>query len=209
MKLNREDIVEMYLPDDQGENMPKAGMQNFSIQGLSDALTSLESEVTVVQSPAKEYALLLEVTMADQPKCLHLPTFSWNAGMVLHFLKGDLIRRDLEYVQVDGPGTTYLFFYDKQGHKGLKQDVAENIRTYVAEVFSEWISWSAHFVVILLPLTEGHGVEYLDRPVPHVISSESDSMPPLKGSAPPSATQMGQVGKGQLCPQGAWFMAKR
>ena len=38
---------------------------NFSVQGLSDALTSLNSEVTVVQPPAEEYILLLEVTMAD------------------------------------------------------------------------------------------------------------------------------------------------
>ena len=65
MELNREDAGEMYLPDDQGEYMPKVGMQNFSIQGLSDVLTSLESEVTVVQPPAEEYALLLEVTMAN------------------------------------------------------------------------------------------------------------------------------------------------
>ena len=65
MELNREDAGEMYLPDNQGEYMPKAGMQNFSIQGFMDALMYLESEVTVVQSPAKEYALQLEVTMAD------------------------------------------------------------------------------------------------------------------------------------------------
>ena len=47
------------------DRVPESGMQNFSIQGLSDALTSLESEVTVVQSLAEKYALLLEVTMAD------------------------------------------------------------------------------------------------------------------------------------------------
>ena len=55
----------MHLPDDQGEYMPKEGAQNFSIQDLLDALASLDSKVTVVQSPAEEYALLLEVTMAD------------------------------------------------------------------------------------------------------------------------------------------------
>ena len=53
MELNREDIDEMYSPDDQGEYVPESGMQNFSIQGLSDALTSLESEVTVVQPPSQ------------------------------------------------------------------------------------------------------------------------------------------------------------
>ena len=65
MELNREDSGEMYLPDDQGGYVPELGTQNFSIQGLSDVLTSLESEVTVVQPPAEKYTLLLEVTMAD------------------------------------------------------------------------------------------------------------------------------------------------
>ena len=49
MELNKGDKSgEMYSPDNQGECVPKVGTQNFSIQGLSDALTSLESEVTVV-----------------------------------------------------------------------------------------------------------------------------------------------------------------
>ena len=36
--LYQEDLDEMYLPDDQGEYAPKSGVQNFSVQGLSDAL---------------------------------------------------------------------------------------------------------------------------------------------------------------------------
>ena len=75
--------------------------------------------------------------------------------MVLHILKGDPTLWDLEHVQVDSPGTAYLFFYDKQGHRGLKQDVTESLQSHVAEVFSEWISCSAHFVAIFLPLVEG------------------------------------------------------
>ena len=63
MELNREDAGEMYSPDEQGEYAPGAGMQNFSVQGLSDVLMSLESEGTVVQRPTKGYALLLEVTL--------------------------------------------------------------------------------------------------------------------------------------------------
>ena len=55
----------MYSPDDQGEYVPKAGTQNFSVQGLSDVLATLDSEATVVQPLAEEYALLLQVTMAD------------------------------------------------------------------------------------------------------------------------------------------------
>ena len=63
--------------------------------------------------------------------------------MVMHVLKSDLVLWELERVQVDGPGTAYLFFYDKQGHQGLKQ-----------EAFLEWISCSDHFNISLLPLME-------------------------------------------------------
>ena len=184
-------------------------MQNFSIQALSDALTSLESKVTVVQPPSKEYALLLEVTIADRPGHPHPPMFSWNASMVLHILKGDPTLRDLEHIQVDGPGTAYLFFYE-QGHQGLKQDAAETLQAHVAEAFSEWISCSAHFVIILLLLVEvwwramaasdrhrqRSRVKYPNHPVLCMVSSESNSMPSLVGSAPTSTAWMGQIEEG-------------
>ena len=64
----------------------------------------------------EEYALRLEVTMADRPGQPRPPTFSWNMGMVMHVLKSNPVLWELEHVQVDGPGTAYLFFYDKQGH---------------------------------------------------------------------------------------------
>ena len=115
-----EESGEMYLPDDQGEYMPELGTHNFSIQGLSDALMALESEVMVIQPPSEKYAMLLEVTMADHPGHPCPPMFSWNVGMVMQVLKGDSTLRDLEHVQVDGPGTAYLFFFDKQGHRGLE-----------------------------------------------------------------------------------------
>ena len=132
--------------------------------------------------------------------------------MVLHVLKGDPMLQDLEHVQVDSPGTTYLFFYDKQGCRGLKQDVTENLQTYVAEASPEWISQSAHFVVILLPLVEGwwraiatldrwhqrSWVEHPDCPVPHMMSRESDYTLPLVGGTPPSAAWMGQL-EGDSC----------
>ena len=57
--------------------------------------------------------------------------------MVLHILKEDLMLRDLEHVQVDSPDMAYLFFYDKQGCWGLKQDAAETLQAHVAEAFSE------------------------------------------------------------------------
>ena len=79
-------------------------VHNFSVQGLSDALMALESEVIVVQPPTEEYALMLEVTMADCPRHPHPPVFSSNMGIAMHILKGDPTLRDLEHVQVDGPG---------------------------------------------------------------------------------------------------------
>ena len=90
MESNKgEESGEMYLPDDQGKYVPEAGMPSFSVQGLSDALTALDTEVTVVQPPSEEYTLLLEVTIADCPGCPCPPTFSWNAGMIMHILKGN------------------------------------------------------------------------------------------------------------------------
>ena len=47
------------------------------MQGLSDALADV-GEGTV-ETPAEEYAMMLEVMMADRPGWPHPPTFSWNA----------------------------------------------------------------------------------------------------------------------------------
>ena len=96
-----------------------------------------------------------QVTMADCTGCLHPPMFSWNAGMVMHIVKGDPTLRDLEHIQVDGPGTAYLFFCDKQGHRGFTLDATQTLRTHVGEAFTELISHSVHFAVILLLLEEG------------------------------------------------------
>ena len=147
-----EDSGEMYSPDEQGEYMPLNGAPRFSMQGLSDALADVGEGIT--EPPAEEYAMMLEVMMADRPGWLHPPTFSWNAGMVMHVLKSDPILRELEHVQADGLGTAYLFFYDRQGHHGLSQDTAYTIWAHVEEAFSEWISHSAHLPVSLLPLVE-------------------------------------------------------
>ena len=81
--------------------------------------------------------MMLEVMMADHPGWPCPPAFSWNAGMVIHVLKNDPVLRELEHVQVDGPGAVYLFFYDRQGHRGLSQDTACVIRAHVEEAFSE------------------------------------------------------------------------
>ena len=73
-----EESGEMYSPDNQGEYVPKVGAPSFSIQGLLDALMALET-VTEVQSPPEEFALQLEVTMADHQGHPRPPVFSWNA----------------------------------------------------------------------------------------------------------------------------------
>ena len=147
-----EHLGEMYSSDDQGEYTSLDEAPQFSMQGLSDMLVDVGEGTD--ETPAEEYAMMLEVTMADHPGQPHPPAFSWNAGMVMHILKSDPVLRELEHVQVDSLGTTYLFFYNKQSHQGLRQDTAHAIRTHVEEAFSEWISCSAHFSISLLPLME-------------------------------------------------------
>ena len=148
----REDSGEMYSPDDQGEYTAMDENLRFSLQRLSDALADVRKGTG--RTSAEEYALTLEVMMADRPGRPCPPTFSWNVGMVMHILKSDPVLRELEHVQVDGPGAAYLFFYDKQGHWGLEQDAADAVRIHMEEAFLEWISCSAHFNISLLPLME-------------------------------------------------------
>ena len=148
----REDLGEMYSPDDQGQYMSLDKAPQFSVQGLSDSLVNVGEGTG--ETPVEEYAMMLEVMMADHPGWPHPPTFSWNAGMVMHILKSNLVLRELEHVQVDGLGTAYQFFYDKQGHQGLGQDATQAVRTHMEEAFSEWISHSAHFTISLFPLME-------------------------------------------------------
>ena len=150
-----EESGEIYSPDNQGEYMPKVGMPSFSVQGLSYTLTALDTEVTAVQPLSEEFALLLEVMMADHPGHPCPAAFLWNVGMVMYILKGDPTLRGLKHIQVDGPGMAYLFFFDKQGCRGLTLDVAQMLRFHVGEAFAEWISCSVPFAVIPLPLAEG------------------------------------------------------
>ena len=109
----------------QGEYTSPDEAPRFSMQGLSDALAGVGEGKD--ETPAEDYAMMLEVTMADCPGRPHPPAFSWNVGMVIHILKGDPVLRELEHMQVDGPDTAYLFFYDKQGNRGLRQDTAHVI----------------------------------------------------------------------------------
>ena len=117
------------------------------MQELSDALVDVGEGTG--ETPAEEYAIMLEVTMVDRPGWPCPPAFSWNVGMVMHILKSNPVLRELKHVQVDGPDTAYLFFYNKQGRRGLGQDAVQAVRTHVEEAFSEWISCSAHFTISL------------------------------------------------------------
>ena len=66
MDPNRhEDSGEMYFPDDQGEYMPLDETPCLSLQGLSDTLTDVEEGTG--ETSAEEYAMMLEVMMADHP----------------------------------------------------------------------------------------------------------------------------------------------
>ena len=166
------------------------------MQGLSDTLADVGEGMG--KTSAEEYALALEVTMADHPGRPCPPAFSWNVGMVMHILKSDPVLWELEHVQVDGPGTAYLFFYDKQGHQGLEQDAVDAVRTHVEEAFSEWILHSAHSNISPLPLMEvwwwsvtasdcrrlRSQAENSAHNTPVGAARESDSSSQLVGSAP-------------------------
>ena len=74
-----EEAWEMYSPDDQGSTHPSWMCITPQSKGC---LMPLESEVTVVQPPSEEHALLLEVTMADRLGVHALPhspgTWEWS-----------------------------------------------------------------------------------------------------------------------------------
>ena len=190
------DTGEMYSPDEQGEYMLLDGVPQFSMQGLSDAPVDVGEGIS--ETPVEEYTMMLEVMMADHPSQPHPLVFSWNVGMVMHILKSDPVLRELEHMQVDSPGTAYLFFYDRQGHWGLGQDAPYVIRAHVEEAFSGWISCSAHFTISLLPLMEAwwwavatsdhwrlrSRAENPAPSIPVVTAGESDSSVQLVGSAP-------------------------
>ena len=209
-----EESGEMYSPNEQGEYTLEDGAQALTVQELTDALSGLESEDTVVEPPEEELILQLEVTMVDRPGHPHPPVFSWNAGMVMHILKNDPVLRNLEYVQVDNPGTTYLFILDKQCHHGLPAEAAEMLGAYLPGAFFEWISHSAHFVAIAIPLAEWRHLASVaanrchqrlrtDSQGPMLgapFSSKSDVGPVLVGSTPPTPVRGERGAEGERVP---------
>ena len=75
--------------------------------------------------------------------------------MIMHILKSDPTLRDLEHVQVDGPGMAYLFYFNQQGRHRLTREATQAMQVHIGGAFMEWISHSAHFAVNPLPLPEG------------------------------------------------------
>ena len=195
MDPNRcEDSGEMYYPNDQGEYTPLDETPRFSLQGLSDTLADIGEGTG--KTSVEEYTLMLKVTIADRPGRPCPPVFSWNAGMVMHILKSDPVLWELEHVQVDGPA--YLFFYNKQGHRGLEKDAMDAVQIHMEEAFLEWISHSAHFNISCLPLMEAwqwsvtasnpqqlrSQAENPAHNAPVGVAQESDSSSQLVGSVP-------------------------
>ena len=79
-----EDSGEMYSPDEQDESVLLNGAPRFSVQGLSDALADVGEGIT--EPPAEEYAMMLEVMMADRPGWLtgRPSGLSRRSGSTLH-----------------------------------------------------------------------------------------------------------------------------
>ena len=73
-----EESGEIYSPNEQGEYTPEDGAQALTVQGLTDMLSGLESEDTVVEPPKEELILQLEVTMVDRPGHPRPPAFLWK-----------------------------------------------------------------------------------------------------------------------------------
>ena len=145
----------MYSPNKSGEYTPCGDVPNFTVQGLRDALTKAESTVTEPPPLTEEFVIQLDVTMGDRPGRPRPPAYSWNGGLVRHALKNDPAVGDLKHVEVDGPRRAYLFFYDRQGYRGLPKDEALAMRSHIADAFAEWIGRSTHFETVPLLLEVG------------------------------------------------------
>ena len=198
-----EESGEMFSPNESGEYMPHEDVMWFTVQGLRDLLTAAESTVTELLCPVDEYIIQLEVTMVDWPGQLHPPAFSWNAGMVLHVLKSDPALRELEHVQVDGPGIEYLF-YDRHGRHGLMKEAALAICSHLVDVFVEWIGRSAHFEAVPLLLDEGchHATSVQDRHRQCIQTQEQPNLLVHAAGAASSGSSLQLVGGALSIPEG-------
>ena len=63
----KDESGEMFSPDEVEEYMPHEDEIQFTVQGLTDVLTTVKSMLTEWPHPTEEYVLQLEVIMADWP----------------------------------------------------------------------------------------------------------------------------------------------
>ena len=194
-----EESGEMYSPDKQGEYTSEVavpeGTPHFSIQGLVDVLMTEIPDVQLLLSV--EFALQLEVMMANHSGHPHPLAFLWNVGMVMHVLKSDPMLRGLEHIQVDGPGMAYLFFFDKQGMCGLMHEATQAMQVHVGEAFAvnclPLVERWCHVVVASERCRHRSWAECQGPAIPVPALSESDSTLQLVGSAPPSTARLGSA----------------
>ena len=93
----------------------------------------------------------------------------------MHVLKNDLALQELQHVEVDNPGTAYLFFYERHGYHrycgyhGYHGYHTLMISSHVADTFSEWIDHPAHFEALprLLDEVRHHAAVAQDRHQQH------------------------------------------
>ena len=109
-----EESGEMYSLNDQVEYTPKEGVAHFSAQGLTDVLTTIELTVVEVQLPHREFAMQLEVMMADHTGHPH-------PHILVEYWYGDACAQEQSYAEgaitcVGGwAGDGLSVFYNKQG----------------------------------------------------------------------------------------------
>ena len=194
-----EESGDMFSPNESGEYTPHDDVASFTVQGLRDAFTAAESTLTEPPCPMDEYIIQLEVNGLAQKT-----TSTWNGGMVLHVLKSDLALRELEHIQVDGPGLAYLFFYERHGHQGLTKEAALAMCSHLADTFAEWIGRSAHSEAVPLLLEEGCccTTAAQERCRQHIQTLEQPSLPiHMAGSASSGSSQQ-LVGRVPPIPEG-------
>ena len=142
--------------------------------------------------------------MVDQPSRLHPPAFSWNVGMVLHVLKSDLALRELEHVQINGPGLVYLFFYDRHGHRGFTKKTALAICSHLVDTFAEWIGRFTHFKAVPLLLEKGshHTMVAQERHRQHIWTQKQPSLPTHAAGTASCGSSLQLVGGAPPIPEG-------
>ena len=110
----------------------------------------------------------------------------------------------MENIQVDGSSTVYLFFYDRHGCRGLKWEAALSVCSHLADMFLEWIEWSAHFEVLPLLLADGchHAAAAQDRHRQCVWAQDPSNLWVNASMAASSGSSLQLVGRAPLVPEG-------